>query len=81
MEPKGFYLNMMEPDGPNRNVIKKVNDKKYININNDIMEIAPELDIATVHHIYQVLKDQYGFTYSMLMDINEHIQGPTDKGG
>ena len=74
MEPKGFYLNMMEPDGPNRNVIKKVNDKKYININDDILEIPPVSDIATTHQIYRVLKEQYGFTYSMLMDINEHIK-------
>lgn len=75
MEPKGFYMNMMEPDGPNRNVIKKVNDKKYININDDILEIPPESDIATTYQIYHVLKDHYGFTYSMLMDINEHIKG------
>lgn len=75
MEPIGFYMNMMEPDGPNRNVFNKVNDKKFVNIDNNIMEIAPDADIKTVYQIYQILKDQYGFSHSMLLDISKHIQG------
>ena len=74
MEPKGFYLNMMEQDGPNRNVIKKVNDKKYINIDNNILEISPDADIKMVYDIYTFLKEQYGFTVDQLMDMNNKIQ-------